>query len=54
MHNLYAIFVKYLNICKQMAGDLVNEHGNSLVPLSTETLLTNKLRLAKLKSFIIV
>ena len=32
MHNLYAIFVKFLNICKQMAGNLVNEHGNPLFP----------------------
>ena len=28
MHNLYAIFAKFLNICKQVAGDLVNELGN--------------------------
>lgn len=28
MHNLYAIFAKILNICKQMAGNLVNESGN--------------------------
>ena len=28
MHNLYAIFVKFLNICKQVAGNLVNEFGN--------------------------
>lgn len=28
MHNLYAIFVKFLNICKQVAGNLVNESGN--------------------------
>lgn len=28
MHNLYAIFAKFLNICKQVAGDLVNESGN--------------------------
>ena len=28
MHNLYAIFAKYLNICKQVAGNLVNESGN--------------------------
>ena len=25
MHNLYAIFAKLLNICKQIAGNLVNE-----------------------------
>ena len=25
MHNLYAIFAKLLNICKQVAGNLVNE-----------------------------
>ena len=25
MHNLYAIFAKFLNICKQVAGNLVNE-----------------------------
>lgn len=30
MHNLYAIFVKFLNICKQVAGNLVNESGNVL------------------------
>ncbi len=28
MHNLYAIFAKFLNICKQAAGNLVNELGN--------------------------
>ena len=28
MHNLYAIFAKFLNICKQVAGNLVNELGN--------------------------
>lgn len=28
MHNLYVIFAKFLNICKQMAGNLVNESGN--------------------------
>lgn len=28
MHNLYAIFAKYLDICKQFAGNLVNEQGN--------------------------
>lgn len=28
MHNLYAIFVKILNICKQVAGNLVNQSGN--------------------------
>ena len=28
MHNLYAIFAKYLDICKQVAGNLVNESGN--------------------------
>lgn len=28
MHNLYAIFAKFLDICKQIAGNLVNEHGN--------------------------
>lgn len=28
MHNLYAIFAKFLNICKQVAGNLVNESGN--------------------------
>ena len=28
MHNLYAIFEKFLNICKQVAGNLVNESGN--------------------------
>lgn len=28
MHNLYAIFAKFLNICKQVIGNLVNESGN--------------------------
>ena len=28
MHNLYAIFAKILNTCKQLAGNLVNESGN--------------------------
>lgn len=28
MHNLYAIFAKFLEICKQMADNLVNEQGN--------------------------
>ena len=28
MHNLYAIFAKLLNICKQIAGNLVNESGD--------------------------
>ncbi len=28
MHNLYPIFAKLLNICKQVAGNLVNESGN--------------------------
>ena len=28
MHNLYAIFAKFLNICKQVVGNLVNESGN--------------------------
>lgn len=28
MHNLYAIFAKFLDICKQFAGNLVNEQGN--------------------------
>lgn len=28
MHNLYAIFAKFLNICKLVAGNLVNESGN--------------------------
>ena len=28
MHNLYAIFAKFLNICKQIAGNLVNKSGN--------------------------
>lgn len=29
-HNLYTIFAKFLDICKQIAGNLVNEHGNIL------------------------
>lgn len=28
IHNLYVIFAKFLNICKQVAGNLVNESGN--------------------------
>ena len=28
MHNLYAIFAKYLDICKQFAGNLVTPSGN--------------------------
>lgn len=36
MHNLYAIFAKYLDISKQIAGNLVNKQGNvpqhSVVP----------------------
>lgn len=28
MHNLYAIFAKILDICKQVAGNLVNGSGN--------------------------
>ena len=28
MHNLYAIFAKFLNICKQTVGNLVNKSGN--------------------------
>ena len=28
MHNLYAIFAKFPDICKQVAGNLVNESGN--------------------------
>lgn len=28
MHNLYAIFVKNLEICKENAGNLVDELGN--------------------------
>ncbi len=27
-YKLYAIFAKFLNICKQVAGNLVNESGN--------------------------
>lgn len=28
MHNLYAIFAKFHHVCKQFAGNLVNEQGN--------------------------
>jgi hypothetical protein len=28
MHNLYAIFAKFVGICKQFADNLVNEKGN--------------------------
>lgn len=40
MHNLYAIFAKFLDICKQFAGNLVNEHRNiprcDIVPKSSD------------------
>jgi len=32
MHNLYAIFAKYLEICKRFSNDLVNEAGNITRP----------------------
>ena len=32
MRNLYTIFAKCLDICKQIADNLVNEHGNILRP----------------------
>ena len=28
MHNLYAIFIRFIDICKQLADNLVNESGN--------------------------
>lgn len=28
MHNFAAKYVKFLDICKKFAGNLVNEHGN--------------------------
>ncbi len=28
MHNLYAIFAKFLHICKRFSYNLVNEYGN--------------------------
>ena len=28
MHNLYTMFAKFLDICKQKAGDLVNQRDN--------------------------
>lgn len=28
MHNLYAIFVRFLDICKQLSDNLVNESDN--------------------------
>ena len=28
MHNLYAIFAKFLDICKEFSDNLVTEHGN--------------------------
>lgn len=28
MHNLYAIFAKFLHICKEFSDNLVTEHGN--------------------------
>ena len=30
MHNLYAIFAKFRDICKQFAGNLVNEEYTSM------------------------
>ena len=30
MYDLYAIFAKFLNICKQVASNLVNESGDIL------------------------
>lgn len=30
MHNLYAIFAKFLDICKMFSADFVNEKGNIL------------------------
>lgn len=30
MYNLYAIFVKYLDICKLLAGNLLNEQAKAL------------------------
>lgn len=32
MHNLYAIFAKFLGICKLFGGNLVNERGNKPRP----------------------
>ena len=32
MHNLYVIFGKFLDICKQFADNLVNERGNQPRP----------------------
>ena len=59
MHNLYAIFAKYLDICKQLVGNLVNERENiprcGVVPrfsdlsigIDSESLLFVKLRECK-------
>ena len=30
MHNLYAIFAKFRDICKQFAGNLINEEYTSM------------------------
>ena len=43
MHNLYAIFAKLLNICKQIAGNLVNESGN--VPKCLELKIVAPIRM---------
>lgn len=28
LHNIYAIFAEFLNLCKRVAGNLVNASGN--------------------------
>lgn len=48
MYNLYAIFAKYLDICKRFVGNLVSEHGNasrvSVVPYLISRRLFNDRR----------
>lgn len=36
MHNLYAIFAKFLDICKQLTGNLVNKHRPEVIPKFSE------------------
>ena len=40
MYSLYVIFAKYLDICKQKAGNLANEQGNVPRPVGKICALT--------------
>lgn len=46
MYNLYAIFAKILNICKQVAGNLDDESGN--LPRKAEAPRYSELEIAAL------